>query len=401
MQDLNNKVKEIMTDHYMSAKLASEQGKKVAWCTGIAPSEFLRAMDFVTVFPENHAAMAGARKLGQQLAEIAEAIGYSINICSYARIDFGNIQSGQGPVGWLPKPDLVVCCNNTCVTVIKWYENLAHHFGVPMVLIDIPFNHGDEIEQYTISYIKEQFKEFIQVIEKICHRRFNYDRFIEVVANANKTSQIWSEILAMTNRESLPFTAFEAFSYMSPMVIARGSDETVAFYQYMKDCLKNSEATPSKNQKYKYRLLWDGIPLWYKLREVSEFFKARGAAVVCSTYTHAWILPMDANDPLESMARAYSKVIINVSLESRKQTLLSLVDEYKLDGIIHHNNRSCKPLVLGLYHIGQEFSNKYGIPSIIIDGDQCDPRSFSMAQFVTRMEAFLETIGEGGSEDGG
>ncbi|MEZ4578245.1 MAG: hypothetical protein R2861_06490 [Desulfobacterales bacterium] len=71
------KMKEIMTTYYIEAKTAKDNGKKVAWITSGGPVEFLIAMDVIPVYPENHGAMIGASKMGVDLCEKAEEMGYS------------------------------------------------------------------------------------------------------------------------------------------------------------------------------------------------------------------------------------------------------------------------------------------------------------------------------------
>lgn len=382
-------LREIVNSYYQGINMAPSQGKKVAWCTGISPSEFLIANDFVTVFPENHAALVGARKLGLQLAEVSEEWGYSEDICSYARIDIGNVISGQGPLGHLPKPDLLLCCNDTCTTVIKWYENLARHFDIPLFLVDIPFVHGHHLREGSIQYIIEQLKELIGLIASITGKPFDYNRFLETVDNSNKTSNLWGEILDLTKRKAVPFTAFDAFNFMTPIVTMRGTKEALEFYRQIKKMLGEQE---SGITDYKYKIIWDGIPLWFELRGVSQLLRSMEMVVVCSTYTSSWVLPLDVSNPFESMATALSNVILNRNLDFKKQVLLDLVSQFNVDGIIHHSNRSCKPSAFGLYQISKELVEETGVQSIIIDGDQCDARNFSMAQFETRIGAFRETL---------
>jgi benzoyl-CoA reductase/2-hydroxyglutaryl-CoA dehydratase subunit BcrC/BadD/HgdB len=42
--------------------------------------------------------------------------------------------------------------------------------------------------------------------------------------------------------------------------------------------------------------------------------------------------------------------------------------------------------------IQRALHDKLGIPSLIIDGDHMDSRNFSMAQFETRADAFMEML---------
>ena len=92
-------MKEIMTEYYIEAKTAAQTGKKVAWITSGGPVEPLIAMDVIPVYPENHGAMIGAAKMGVDLCEKAEAMGYSRDLCSYARADIGCAPIDGGPIG--------------------------------------------------------------------------------------------------------------------------------------------------------------------------------------------------------------------------------------------------------------------------------------------------------------
>ncbi|MBC7342373.1 MAG: 2-hydroxyacyl-CoA dehydratase [Clostridia bacterium] len=377
--------------YYLKAKL-SEGQRPIAWSTAIAPAEFLEAMNIITVYPENHAALAGARKMGVQLAEHAEARGYSSDICSYARADFGAIFSGQSPVGGLPRPNLLVCCNNTCQTVTKWYENLARHFQVPLVLIDVPFNHRSEISPHAIEYIVEQFHYLVEVLEQVTGNRFNWERFWEVVDVSSRSSRLWREILEMGAHRPCPFTAFHLFNYMAPIVMMRGSNEALEFYQFLKSELEERiasgyAAVPGEE----YRLMWDGIPVWFEMGHMHYLLKDLKACLVCSSYTDAWILEF-AEPTLEAMAKTYASIMINRNLDDKLAYVSGLIEKYSLDGIIHHSNRSCKPACFGVYEIHRLLQDEWGLPVLAIDADQCDSRAYSRAQTDVRIQAFIEAL---------
>ena len=57
-------MKQIMTEYYIEAKQAKQNGKLVAWITSGGPVEPLIAFDVIPVYPENHGAMIGATKMG-------------------------------------------------------------------------------------------------------------------------------------------------------------------------------------------------------------------------------------------------------------------------------------------------------------------------------------------------
>jgi hypothetical protein len=147
------RMKEIMTHYYIDAKTAGQNNKKVAWITSGGPVEPLIAMDVIPVYPENHGAMIGAAKMGVDLCEKAEEMGYASDLCSYARADIACATVDGGPIGGLPRPDMLVCCNNICGTVLKWYEVQARYFKVPLFILDTPFIHGSTPVRLTIMSV--------------------------------------------------------------------------------------------------------------------------------------------------------------------------------------------------------------------------------------------------------
>ena len=40
----------------------------------------------------------------------------------------------------MPQPDFMLCCNNICNCMTKWYENIARMRNIPLIMIDIPYN---------------------------------------------------------------------------------------------------------------------------------------------------------------------------------------------------------------------------------------------------------------------
>jgi benzoyl-CoA reductase/2-hydroxyglutaryl-CoA dehydratase subunit BcrC/BadD/HgdB len=144
----------------------------------------------------------------------------------------------------------------------------------------------------------------------------------------------------------------------------------------------------------KLRLFWDNIPLWYNLGLFNYFEKAQ-AVVVAETYSAAWSLRLDPDEPLASLAlkslQSYPLVSC-VSIEKRKEMVLRACREYAIDGVVFHRNKSCVPISLGQMDIRRALQSELDIPSVVIDADHMDARNFSTAQFQTRIDAFLEML---------
>ena len=282
------KMKEIMTNYYLEALSAGQTGKKVAWITSGGPVEPLIVMDVIPVYPENHGAMIGASKMGVDLCEKAEAMGYSNDLCSYARADIACAVHGGGPIGGLPKPDMLVCCNNICGTVLKWYEVQARYFNVPLFILDTPFCHT-EFSQEARVYVKKQIDEYIVFLEEVCAAKFDRDRMQAVGGLSVEAQRLWQAVLDTTASKPAPMSAFDAFFHLALIVTLRGTQTVVDYYSMLLDEMNQRikqgiSAVPNE----KYRLLWDNLPIWFRTRWLSETFAAHDACLVADTYTSAW-----------------------------------------------------------------------------------------------------------------
>ena len=389
------KMKEIMTHYYIEAKTAGETGKKIAWITSGGPVEPLIAMDVIPVYPENHGAMIGASHMGVDLCEKAEAMGYSRDLCSYARADIACSTVDGGPIGGLPRPDMLICCNNICGTVLKWYEVQARFYNVPLFILDTPVCHT-EFSSEVRSYVKRQVEEYILFLEQVCGKKLDRDKMAEVGRLSIEGQRLWQAVLDTTVHKPAPMSAFDAFFHLALIVTLRGTQTAVDYYRMLLAEMNTRisegiSAVPFE----KFRLLWDNLPVWYRTRWLSDKFAAHGACLVADTYTSAWCGSMkyiDPSDFINTMAEGYSRIYLNIGVDQMAEQVIAMIDKYDVQGLVMHSNRSCKPYSFGQYDIRRIIQEKRGLPTLMLEADMVDERSFSEAQIETRIDAFMEML---------
>jgi bcr-type benzoyl-CoA reductase subunit B len=389
------KMKEIMTHYYIEAKTAGETGKKISWITSGGPVELLIAMDVIPVYPENYGAMIGASHMGVDLCEKAESMGYSRDLCSYARADIACSTVDGGPIGGLPRPDMLICCNNICGTVLKWYEVQARFYNVPLFIMDTPVCHT-EFSNEVRTYVKRQVEEYILFLEQICGKKLDRDRMAEVGRLSIEGQRLWQAVLDTAVHKPAPMSAFDAFFHLALIVTLRGTQIAVDYYRMLLAEMNTRisegiSAVPFE----KYRLLWDNLPIWYRTRWLSEKFAARGACLVADTYTSAWCGSMkyiDPSDFINTLAEGYSRIYLNIGVDQMADEVIAMIDKYDVQGLVMHSNRSCKPYSFGQYDIRRIIQEKRGIPTLMLEADMVDERSFSESQVETRIDAFMEML---------
>lgn len=390
------RMKEIMTAYYIEAKTPTSQtGKKIAWITSGGPVEPLIVMDVIPIYPENYGAMIGASKMGVGLCEKAEEMGYARDLCSYARADIACATVNGGPIGGLPKPDMLICCNNICGTVLKWYEVQARYFNVPLFILDTPICHTEYSKEIK-TYVERQILEYIKFLEVVCGKPFDYDRMQEVGALSIKGQRLWQDILDTTLHKPAPMTCFDAFFHLALIVTLRGKQEVVDYYEMLLAEMKARIAEGiGMLPNEKYRLLWDNLPIWFKTRWLSEKFAAHDAGLVADTYTSGWCCSLqyvDENNFLSSLAESYTRIFLNTGTDEMAKRIIEMADKYQVNGLVLHSNRSCKPYSLGQYDIQRIVQEKRGLPTLMIEADMVDERNFSVSQIETRIDAFIEML---------
>ncbi len=402
MNETNNPYREInstsayrrlMMAYYFLVKNARRIGKKVAWITSGGPVEPLYAMGVLPFYPENYGAMCGAVRMSVALCEAAEQRGYSRDLCSYARTDIGSNLTGKGPLGVLPRPDFLVCCNNICGTVMKWYEIQARALNVPVFFLDTPFIH-DEVDEHALRYVEKQMEGYIAFLERQLKRPFSEKRFFQVGARSLEAVRLWREIIELSKNRPAPFPAFDAFIHMAPIVTLRGTRWAVRYYRKLKkEIEKRVAAGIGAFAREEIRLIWDNIPIWYDIRNLSKVLSSQGAVLVGDTYTSAWAHDeMEGGPSLRGFAQSHATIHLNLGLEYKIKKMTALVEGYAADGFIMHSNRSCKTYSIGQYDIKREVTKATGKPGLIIEADHTDARSYAPKQVEKQIQVFLEII---------
>ncbi|HPQ67810.1 MAG TPA: 2-hydroxyacyl-CoA dehydratase family protein [bacterium] len=387
-------LKNMMMIYYLGAKNADANNRKIGWITSGGPVELLLAFDIIPIYPENHGAMVGASKMGGQLCGIAEGLGFSPDLCAYFRADVGQAESGISPIAGLPKPDLLVCSNNICKTVTKWYEIQARRYNAPMVMVDHPFMEG-AIEPTAVQYVAQQLREMVPTLESITGTKLDEEKLFQVLLRSREAILTWEKCLDTLKTKPTPMSSIDSFFHMAPIVTLRGEQQTVDYYKELQVELEQrvAEGVAAVDGE-RHRLLFDNIPMWYATKHLYQKLAEYGAAVVTSTYTASWGMERDMTegDPFEAMAENYLAPYINRGFEKRVDILEGLMNDFGCDGFIMHSARSCKAYSLGQYDLAAELTRRTGKQGVVIEGDIADERMYSEGQFNSRLEAYLEAL---------
>ncbi len=388
-------LREVMQNYFLNFRRAP----KVAWCTSVGPAELLRSFGFEIYFPENHGALLGTTRHAVDYIPAAVKSGYSGHICSYTTSDIGAWLSNETPLKShyglekIPKPDLIVYNTNQCREVEDWFTFFARQFNCPIAGINPP-RYLDHVGKAEVELVIKQFKKIIPACELASGNKFDIDKFREALKLSREATILWQEVLQTAKNSPSPITFFDGTIHMGPIVVLRGTQIAVDYYKTLLEELENHVRNQIGCLKEEdCRLFWDGMPIWGRLRMLSDLFLQNNTAVVASTYCNSWIFDdFDETNPFESTALAYTKIFINRSEKAKMEFFKNWFPEYGIDGVIFHDSKTCFNNSNAKFGLPQRLTEETGLPTLVIEGDLCDTRFFSDGQSITKIETFLEQI---------
>ena len=106
---------------------------------------------------------------------------------------------------------------------------------------------------------------------------------------------------------------------------------------------------------------------------------------------------MHHEDPYEAMAEKMVNCIYNGNVNQRIEAAKNLAKETDVDGAILFAHWGCKGTI-GASSLIKSSLEKDGLPTMILDGDGCNPANTSDGQVSTRLQAFIEMLEKAKSE---
>lgn len=377
---------------YENARQAKERGEMVGWSSSIFPQEIAQTLGVTVLYPENHSAGIAARHQADPYLQKAEGeLGFSNDICAYAKVNLAYAEA-MHEGGNLVLPDFLLCANNICNQLTKWYERLSETLHIPLFFIDCCYNAEDYVTSSRVRYIRAQIDDVIEKLSAFTGKAWDEDRFRRVMEISAQNNALWERANESLMHRPAPINGFELFNYMGCMVCHRGEESTTEILQMLNDEIDEHIRTGTSTYpvKEEYRIFWDGIACWPYLSHNLRTLKSHGINMVASSYAKAWAIKYS---DLDGMARAYSSCTTNnANINAMVQRRTDAVRNYHCDGLVCHLNRSCKVMDCQMYEAQRQISANTGAAYTIFDGDQADYRNYSEAQFETRIQGLVEVM---------
>lgn len=392
--------------HYDLDEAARDPRKKVAWCSSMGPVELLRAMGFEVFFPENHAASIGTRKQAGKAMAAARSQGFGSKACSYLTSDIGSFllgssplaavytgNEGRDPIGGVPRPDVLVYGTNQCREVCDWFRWYAQRLDVPCFGLEF-FHHTGAVDEEHVKAVAVRMEILAQELASFAPRKLDKEALREVVDLSKRTSNAWSRVLDFGRHRPSPIAFHDALIHMAPAVLARGTPAALEYYEELIDEISGRvDAGTAAVPGEEVRLYWEGMPVWGRFLEHAVFFGERRANIVASTYCNSWVFDaLDPDDPLASMARAYSELFINRDDVYKERAVADACRRFGVDGIVFHDSQTCPRNSNVRFGMPGRVEAATGLPTVVIEADTNDLSFCADEVNALRLEALFEQV---------
>ncbi len=399
-----NLYRELFKKHLARQDSFLKQGRPVGWFFSFHPSEVIYIFDVVPAYPEQYSAYCAARGSSVDLIDASISKGYGHFLCDYFKTTIGMIEEPEKATKPLmPKPDFIVDTRALCVAHHEMTEVFAKKYGIPKYTINYPFWTSDalgyvdeltkmpeRVEEFYVEYSISKLKGLMEFMERVTKTPLDDEKFRNVFETSERTSKLLIEIAKLMMSKPTPGSQREIADLVFLAFFVLGSDYALEFaekgYEMIKEKVKRGEGVVSEE---KFRLLTFGIMPWHSL-SLYEYCEMMGATFPVNLYVNASLHLCDSKKPFESMVRR--SMHFTNSTYDLMGGVIENARKADLDGALLLENTGCRITSMIIRPLADTLQEELGIPSLILEAPQCDPRIMPLERAKTQVEAFLESL---------
>lgn len=347
------------------------------------PGELLTAAGLTPYSVEAMSCFIAGTQCEQPFLRKTEEEGFPETMCSYHRVFLG-----ASLTGLVPAPKCMVYTNLACDGNMMTFPYLKQKQELSGFYIDVPYEKNED----SIQYVAGQLRELKKYLEDMTGKKIAESAVQQAVANSKQSAEYYSRQLALRKDHDPVSTLTNELYAIFMCHLLAGSKESVT---YTKLLLEDVKKAPKGEG---LRILWMRM-MPFLQQPVKEVFNYSDQMHISTCdFVADGFQKVHHEDPYEAMAEKMVNCIYNGSVGQRIEKAKELAQLTEADGGILFAHWGCKGTIgaSGLIKNSLEAS---GLPTIILDGDGCNPANTSDGQVSTRLQAYMEMLKEAKSHD--
>lgn len=382
-------------------------GAPLALVNANSPQEVLRAMDIPFVVNQWWASIVAAKQQSGRYFGLLEAHDYPSDVEAYSAQGLAAAFDGDdadAPWGGLPRPAFVQAVLGTDATP-RIFDHWARETGADLFLferscesrLEFPIDWWDSLhrrwedtlESERLDLMSEELRALIARLESISDRRFDADRFAQILDLVNEQEDYYRQTRDLiANAHPVPVSISDTMPATMVPQWHRGTvwarDAAKAFYE---EVTQRHSAGETACADERLRLMWIGRGMWSDMGFYQRWEESHGAVFVWSMYlalaADGYIRRIEPGaDPLRSLAARF----VTMGDELRMPTWAGAwhvkeAQSHAVDGAVALSDAD--PFVLRALR-------RAGIPVLSLDLDNYNQESSDAADVDRRIVEFLE-----------
>ncbi|MBN2040297.1 MAG: 2-hydroxyacyl-CoA dehydratase [Spirochaetes bacterium] len=313
-----------------------------------------------------------------------------------------NVKTIAGPLsmGLFPNPDMLVTSAYTCETSSKTLDILHELYDIPVWYIDHFKDRA--ITEYpgpsdrVAKLTAESIKRFVEKVQSITGFEIEDDLLIQVKETKRKLEKAITEmrkivinsdpLLISSSHENIWGCLLSLTSTIDG--IEEATDAINMLCNELKEKAARGEGDVEKGAPRVLAICPAGQTdprLEYLLCEV-------GIAVVGIDFTMGEKSKKHSDDPYLEMALGSQQVSLELPPYGRIPLIINACKKLKVNGVLDRYHVGCRAVVADALLIEEAVKKELGIPVMVMEWENFDPRSYNHQQFKNRLEIFREMM---------
>ncbi len=384
-----------MADHYSDIEAAMhDESRKVAMFEfGLVPQLFY-AFDCAPLCLEFYPGFFSGmvQQVVYDFIEAAEEAGVPSDTCSTDRFIIGAGLSGE-----LPTNSFFVTSSSPCDGTRIAYPILHKILDCPMLFLDAPFRHDIEAVRYYARQLRDYL---IPFLEKATGKKFDIDKFREVVIESNKAYEAMLEIHDSFMLKPAPHPGMLRMVPYTTFIQEAGNPRMTKTVEMLRDDVRQrvKEGRTAGPFEEKHRVNWVHVPPTYDNELFGWMEENYGAMVVSQSLPATAVLEPIDTSTLDTMLEgvAWQGLEMTMSLmrlDSEKFVgeMLRAYNQYDCDCMFVTQHVGCNS-VCGSRGLIKKMCREHDISVLFIEFDYNDDRVLSKELMRAQIGEFFETV---------
>jgi benzoyl-CoA reductase/2-hydroxyglutaryl-CoA dehydratase subunit BcrC/BadD/HgdB len=330
----------------------------------------------------------------EPIIEEAERLWLKAGIIAHC----ANIKTLVGPIslGILPKPDLLVTSGFTCETAPKTIDLLHELFDIPICCVDTcqdrAYDEYPEPPDRIVNLAAKSLRSASDRIREIVGFGITDEMIRDVLDIRGKMSVALKRIrdLVATNDPLLLSPSHENIwmCFNSLTLDEDGVNEAIAvldlLYDELKDRASRGQGVVEKGAPRVMAIL----PAGQTDPRLEQLACEVGIAIVALDMRLELPFNSSSNDPFVIFGMASQQHALALPLQGRISLIIEGCKNLKIDGVFDRFHSGCRTTVADALFLEKAIKKELGIPVLVLEWENFDPRSYNHEKFKRRLEVF-------------